>query len=242
MIFLRIIGKRQNNLKEQKSLIDPTIVRGTLSQWANLMKMYFRKVEKYFDPCKDDLKHAEHCRARPNLRTSSPVHVLRVQEYGEIFQECWQNILRLAVTYFGRAECHWLWPNSENLALLLPYLWIRLDVFRTYCKLLSKTEFKIWLSCLFMGLVYGWEYWWNIRRPADLQDDVFGMLNALGSKWILNPSIWCTYGFNLTEMHYGRDLQWRITYIVVVTKKPMYQIMCSSLYCMNGSIEGRRIN
>ncbi len=31
--------------------------------------------------------------------------------------------------------------------------------------------------------------------------------------------------------------------IVVVTKKPpMRQIMCSTLYCMNGSIEDRRIN
>ncbi len=37
-------------------------------------------------------------------------------------------------------------------------------------------------------------------------------------------------------------VSWRL-YIVVVTKKsPMCQVICSSLYCMNGSIEGRDIN
>ncbi len=157
--FLHIVKKRQNNLQEQKSLIDLTMVKGTLSQRARFTKMYFRKVEVYFDPCKDDLEHAEHCRAKSNSRTGSPIHVFRVQEYGDIFWEYWWNILSPAATYFGHAKCYWVWPSSKNLALLIPYLWIRLDIFQTCCKLLRKIEFKIWISCLFMGLVYGWEYW-----------------------------------------------------------------------------------
>ncbi len=89
-----------------------------------------------------------------------------VQEYADIFQEFWRNILKLAGTYFRHIECYWVWVSSENLALLLPYLWIRLNILRTCCKLLGKIEFKIWLSCLFMGLVYGREYWWHIWRLA----------------------------------------------------------------------------
>ncbi len=110
--FSRITEKCQNNLKEQKSLIEPTIVKGSLCQRARLTKMYFKKLEEY----------AECCWRRPNSRTGSLVHVPGVQEYGDIFQECWRNILKPAATYFGHAECYWVWPRSEKLALLLLYL------------------------------------------------------------------------------------------------------------------------
>ncbi len=46
----------------------------------------------------------------------------------------------------------------------------------------------------------------------------------------------CVFSASAFYVHMG-------TYIVVVTKKPsMCQIMCFSLYCINGSIEGRRID
>ncbi len=60
--------------------------------------------------------------------------------------------------------------------------------------------------------------------------ETMNMLREIFDDRLINVGLWPPHSLTLNMLH-----------IAVVTKKPMCQIMCFSLYCINGSIEGKQI-
>ncbi len=142
--------------------------------------------------------------------------------------------------------CDWLLKFVRHLLNILDTVYFSDETWFTFNEFINAQNYRFWSS---KNL--------HTHRDADLYPWKIGVVVAMSQKWISGPIFFestikgkvyrdIIYRFVALSEKNKRDVWFQQDnsrpHIVVVTQKPMCQIMCFSLYCVNGSIKGRHID